>query len=189
MRAILNDAEGHHRHSIRLKAFDYGQAGAYFVTIVTHERETLFGSVFDGAMANNSAGQIAAEEWSRAGDVRPNVVVDAFAVMPNHIHGIIVLTEPAGANRRLAPAPGMLTPPPAGSLGAIIAQFKSITTKRINRLRGTPALPIWQRNYFEHIIRNDKSLDRIREYIADNPARWEHDPENPTATMLEPEPW
>lgn len=186
------DPQRHHRRSIRLPGYDYTQTGGYFITIVTHERASLFGEVVNGAMRLNAWGEIVRAEWLRTAVVRPYVVVDAdeFVVMPNHVHGIIwivgddggvgatrVGATRVGATQRVAPT----SPrgPASGSIGAIIGQFKSITAKRINALRNTPGAPVWQRNYYEHIIRNEAEWQRIRQYIQDNPARWEADRENP----------
>jgi putative transposase len=185
--------ERHHRRSIRLRGYDYTQAGAYFITIVAHERALLFGEIVNGTMRLNEYGQIVRDEWFRTAVVRPYVMLypDEFVVMPNHIHGIIWIV---GATRRVAPTYGIAptdggvapTTHPSGrptlkphSIGSILAQFKSLTTKRINALRGTPGAAIWQRNYYEHIIRDERSLQQIRHYILENPQRWEQDSENP----------
>jgi REP element-mobilizing transposase RayT len=171
----------HHRRSIRLKGFDYARPGAYFVTICTRDRELLF--------ENPAYKTIIQDEWHRTEVVRPHIHLDEFICMPNHIHGIISIVEPVGARRRLAlpttetnRATHRVAPTKkiqSNSLGAIIGQFKSITTKLINRLRGTIELSIWQRSYYEHIIRNEDELNRVRQYIRDNPVNWETDEENP----------
>ena len=188
------------RRSVRLKDYDYAQAGAYFVTICTYDRDCLMGEVVNGEMRLNEYGEIARDEWLHTASVRRNVVLDAFVAMPNHVHGIIILTGDVGATRRVvrmdggvtlgtgeAPAgTGEAAPRPydgkgkmqSGSIGAIIGQFKSATTKRINVRRGTPGIPVWQRNYHERILREGE-LDRIRAYIRNNPAQWEMDVENP----------
>lgn len=182
----------HHRHSIRLRGYDYTQPGAYFVTICAHQREPLFGEVVDGEMRLNEFGEIVREEWFRTAEIRPNVELfdDEFVVMPNHIHGIIwIVDDTVGATRRVAPTTRRVAPtrgPVPGSIGAIIGQFKSIVTKHINALRGTPGTPIWQRNYWEHIIRNEHALNAIRQYICDNPARWSLDRYNPHAVGPDP---
>ena len=187
----------HHRRSIRLKGYDYAQPGAYFVTIVTHDREMLFGQVVDGKMVLNPAGEIVCEEWFRSAEIRAEIALfpDEFVVMPNHIHGIVWIVETdnpgettshvVGAHGR-APlhdhAPHDHTPlqRPPRSLGSFIAGFKSIVTKRINALRNTPGAPVWQRNYYEHIIRNERALHATRRYIMENQAYWENDRENPS---------
>ncbi|GIV57081.1 MAG: hypothetical protein KatS3mg040_1849 [Candidatus Kapaibacterium sp.] len=191
------DPEQHHRRSIRLPGYDYVQAGGYFITICTHDRTNMFGEVVDGEMQVNAVGEVVCAEWFRTAQIRPYVRLydDEFVVMPNHIHGIIwIINDDVGATRRVAPTRRVAhrvgathrvapTDPPrgpaSGSIGAIVGQFKSITTKRINALRGTPGAPVWQRNYYEHIIRTEDALQRIREYIATNPLRWHLDRENP----------
>ncbi len=196
----MNDrARRYHRRSIRLHGYDYTQPGAYFVTICTEGRACWFGEVRDGKMQLNALGEIVREEWFRTADVRPNVVLyrDEFVVMPNHVHGIIWIVEDdgaavVGATRRVAPTTRVApTAPPhgpvSGSVGAIIGQFKSAVTKRINAQRGTPGAPLWQRNYYEHIIRDEESLNRIRQYILDNPRRWAYDRNNPAAVPSEVE--
>ena len=171
----------HRRRSIRLKEFDYAQTGAYFITICTRERELLFGHADYESIVH--------DEWYRTAIVRPSIQLDEFICMPNHFHGIIIFIEPCRgeavprpdltpnkrATRRVAPTQGIRP----NTLGAIIGQFKSMTTKRINQLRGTTGLSVWQRNYYEHIIRNEDELYRIRQYIRDNPLNWETDEENP----------
>lgn len=174
----------HRRRSLRLKGYDYAQAGAYFVTICTQNRACWFGEVVDGKMRLNVFGEIAREEWFRTGQIRPNVELDAFVIMPNHIHGIIVIRGNVGATRQVAPTKHPAGPV-SGSIGAIVGQFKSITAKRINELRGTPRVPVWQRNYYERIIRDELALARIREYIANNPRQWALDRENPSYAEIE----
>ncbi len=175
------DPNRHHRRSIRLKDYDYRNVGAYFITICAYKRECLFGEVVDLEMRLNEYGEIIQDEWLKTETVRPNIELDEFVMMPNHLHGILVLNdntgvshEKPGATHRVAP-----TGPQTGSVGAIVGQYKSIVTKRINKQRGTPGHPIWQRNYHEHIIRDEDELNRIRFYIANNPAQWDSDLENP----------
>jgi REP element-mobilizing transposase RayT len=166
----------HHRRSIRLKDYDYAQNGAYFVTICAQEKRCIFGQVVDGVMVVNEWGQIVTQEWEQTAAVRSNVELDAFVVMPNHVHGILVITndvgDTVGATRRVAPTSTTLQ---SGSLGAIIGQFKSAVTRAINRLPDAPDHPIWQRNYYEHIIRSEDTLNTIRAYVANNPAKWAED--------------
>ncbi|GAB4542868.1 MAG: transposase [Anaerolineales bacterium] len=169
----------HHRRSIRLKGYDYTQAGAYFVTIVTYQRESLFGEVVNGVMNLNSLGEIARREWFKTAELRPYVELyeDEFVVMPNHAHGILWMNDGVGAERRSAPTGAADEKPhvDAGSLGAIVRAYKSAVTYAINATRQTRGMVVWQRNYYEHIVRNDADLKRIRDYIANNPLRWTED--------------
>jgi len=179
------DSQKRHRRSIRLKGYDYTQPGAYFVTLVTYDRVPLFGEIVNGEMQLNPLGEIARAEWFQTAVIRPYVVLhpDEFVAMPNHVHGIIwIVDDTVGAQRRCAPtdrAVGGATPTNVipGSLGAIVRSFKSATTKRINVLRGASGDSIWQRNYYEHIIRSERALNAIRRYILNNPAKWTKDAE------------
>jgi len=160
----------YNRRSLRLQNFDYTQDGVYFVTICTHRLAQKFGRVVDGKLALNDLGTLVAEEWQKTAEIRPTVEVDLYVVMPNHIHGILFISQSRRARQSLGNATIR-----ANSLGSIIAQFKSVVTKRSRRLAITPNLPIWKRNYYDHIVRNEKDLDRIRQYIVANPARWSED--------------
>lgn len=175
------DPEQHNRRSIRLDGYDYGQPGAYFVTICTYKRMGLFGEVMDGQMRLTPFGRIVADEWRRTERVRDNVRLDAFVMMPNHVHGIIVITRrPDRCRGESQFAPTMREfRSPSHTLGAIVRGFKGAATRRINRLRGAPGEPVWQRNYYEHIVRNWRDLERIRQYIAENPAHWHRDRNHP----------
>jgi len=181
----------HHRRSIRLKGYDYSQAGAYFVTIVTQGRECRFGEVVDGAMQLSESGRIAEDCWRAIPDHFPDVELGAFVVMPNHVHGIIILNgnrrgtmdgrgtiyrAPTMDTTDRAPTTEQFQKPVAGSLATILRAYKAAVTRRINRelhLTG-----IWQRNYYEHIIRNENEHDRIHRYIEANPLNWGTDSEN-----------
>ena len=183
------DPERHHRRSIRLSEYDYAGPGAYFVTLVTHGHECLFGEVCDGQVLLSKWGGIVHEEWVMSEGIRREIVLDAFVVMPNHLHGIVVIKDEGmtGINvgatgRSPLPANG----PGKRSLGTFIAGFKSAATKRINIDRHLPGVPVWQRNYFKHIIRDETSLGRIREYIVNNPKQWELDQENPLRLAFRP---
>jgi REP element-mobilizing transposase RayT len=176
-----HDPEKPGRRSIRLPCYDYRQAGAYFVTLCAYRRLNLFGEIVGNRVKLNPAGMLVRREWRRTESVRRDVTLDASIVMPNHIHGIVILAgkhASEGATRRVVPT--LLS----GSLGAIIGQFKSVTAKRINRIRRMPSAPVWQRNYFERIIRSEEELGRIRRYIILNPVRWAFDHENPDAQSL-----
>jgi len=190
------------RRSIRLKGYDYTQSGGYFVTICTHQQTDLFGAVIDDEMRLNAYGQIAYHEWLKSAEIRQEIEIDEFVVMPNHLHGIVFINKDVSrrgddlpAHRRgewpvhrrgdRPVAPTARGPAPK-SLGALMAGYKSAVTKQINQRRGSPGAPVWQRNYYEHIIRNEKSLDAIREYIAQNPRRWALDRYNPEAVGQDP---
>jgi REP element-mobilizing transposase RayT len=186
------DSDKHHRRSIRLKGHDHAQQGAYFVTVCTRERESLFGHVVNGEMRLNEAGEIARRCWEDIPDHFPLVELDAFVIMPNHVHGIIMITEPCKGEASVPPhsseeqrgsdASPLRQPPNGtqpGSLSAIVQNFKSISTRRMNAACGAPGRPLWLRNYYEHVVRNEAELMAIREYIQGNPARWDDDENNP----------
>jgi len=170
---VKYDPSKHHRRSIRLKGYEYTQAGAYFVTICVQGRECVLGEVVGGQMQLNDWGCVAEECWMWLADQYPYVTLDASVIMPNHLHGIIVVDDGRGGSRT---APTTRKP-----LGRLVGAFKTVSTKRINEMRGTPGAVFWQRNYWEHIIRNDADLARIREYIQNNPARWMEDQLHPDA--------
>ncbi|NEQ47293.1 MAG: hypothetical protein F6K00_28640 [Leptolyngbya sp. SIOISBB] len=184
------DPDHHHRRSIRLKGYDYSSAGAYFVTLCTFQRQCLFGQITDGTMQLNEFGQIVAEEWRHSSTIRQEIDFDQWVIMPNHLHGIVAI-NPVGAHNRVG-ANGRLPlqrtghsqrvvpPMKPRSLSSFVAGFKSATTKRLNALRNAAGTPVWQRNYYEHIIRNEASLQRIRQYIQGNPATWQDDQLNPS---------
>ena len=169
----------HHRRSIRLSGYDYARAGAYFVTVCSQNRECVFGEVVDGSIQLSEWGRIIRGEWLRTRSVRSNVQLDAFIVMPNHFHGIVVINGYVRGTARRAPTMERFGQPVSGSLPTIIRAFKSATTKRINQLRGTPSMRVWQRNYYEHVVRNENDLIKIRQYIERNPIRWEDDKNHP----------
>jgi REP element-mobilizing transposase RayT len=182
-----SDSDQRSRRSIRLKEYDYSQAGAYFVTACTHRRKCLFGEIAEGKIVYNMFGRIVEEEWHRTKQMRQCADLDIFIVMPNHIHGIIVLTGiPLSANRRgtmhRAPTPQIeqFGRPTANSIPTIIRGFKSSVTQQINEIRSTPGIPVWQRNYYEHVIRNEIDLEETREYIQNNPLKWLEDEYYPT---------
>jgi REP-associated tyrosine transposase len=186
---VRYDPEGHHRRSIRLKDYDYTSSGAYFVTICTHDRACLFGTVVDGEMELNDVGRIARSSWNELPARFSNITTDVFVVMPNHIHGIILVGAQFIASPRLpqnvsnGARQGAINRAP--TLGEIIRTYKAVSTRVIRKAAYTAFA--WQRNYYEHVIRNDDSLNRIRQYILDNPARWGFDRENPAAATPEPE--
>jgi putative transposase len=174
----------HHRKQVRLVPYDYTLPGGYFVTLVTHHRAPLFGEILDGEMHLNELGAIVLKEWQRSANIRREIDIDEFVIMPNHIHGIVFIheTDAVGAHGR-APQQNIDHTGTAyrkpRSLGSFVAGFKAACTTKINSHRNTPGKPVWQRNYYEHVIRNEKDLDQIRQYILDNPAKWKLDEEYP----------
>jgi putative transposase len=168
-----------HRRSLRLSGYDYSQANAYLTTICVAQKKFLFGNIKEGTMRLSAAGQIVVDEWLKNADLRPCVTLDQFIVMPNHFHGILWIDNEPGGTARCAPTVQRFGQAVSGSLPAIMRAFKGAVTKRINLLGGGSGAPVWQRGYYEHVIRNDASLQRIREYIQNNPLSWELDRENP----------
>ena len=237
----------HHRRSIRLKGYDYSQAGMYFVTICVQNHACLFGEIMNGEMILNDVGKIVCDEWIKTAEIRDNVILHEYIVMPNHFHGIIELTQPVGnagnagavgnacavgntgvvgnvGALRATPLPTTTPPQPptptippqptspprhhhassqptitrpysrtdvkneymssispkCGELATIVRAFKSAVTKHVRALCATPLQPtpqkkLWQRNYWENIIRNEQSYQYIANYIINNPAKWEND--------------
>ena len=167
--------------SARSPVWDYSSPGAYFVTICTKGMQCWFGDVFDGRMQLSPLGGIVAEEWRKTEQIRPTVTLDKWTVMPNHLHGIVVINEIPSVvetTRRVVSTRKTLKP---NSVGSIIGQFKSASTKRIHA-SGYPEFA-WQPRYYDHIIRNEKSFNKIREYIANNGVRWEFDRNHPSGLI------
>jgi REP element-mobilizing transposase RayT len=173
---------------LRLDRYDYSQAGAYFITICTYGRAPLLAAIRDGSAHLTAAGSIVEEEWLRTPRMRPNVVLDEHVILPNHIHGILFILEGEDAEHSTSetlpylfgdPSSTVKPPDTSHTIGSVVHGFKSATTSRIRRLRATqaPARPlrVWQRQFFDHVIRDDADLNRIREYISTNPLRWELD--------------
>jgi len=174
VRAVREPPQRKKRRTIRLRGYDYSQAGAYFVTICTQNRECFFGDIVNGEMRLNSSGECVADKWQWLGHHHDFVELDEWVIMPNHMHGIIVIVDDCRGGSRTAPtrtAPTVKRKP----LGRLIGAFKTVSTKHINETRGTPGTRLWQRNYYEHIIRNENELNRIREYIVNNPSQWPSD--------------
>ncbi len=179
----------HRRRSIRLQGFDYSQAGAYFVTICTQERVCLFGDVLDGHVRLNDAGRIVEQCWLAMPIHFPDAVLDAFVVMPNHVHGIVIIIDRTVGAKNFSPLPRkdakVRTPnrSPSKTIGSIVRGFKIGVTKWFRESRVTEK--VWQRNYYEHIIRDEEALSRIRQYVNNNPMQWAYDRENPAAIRME----
>jgi REP element-mobilizing transposase RayT len=152
----------------------------YFVTICIYGRQLLLGEVEDGRVLLSESGRIATESWQTLPDHFPHVELDAFAIMPNHLHAIIAIPDAAGSDDRQAPGPK------PGSLGAVLGSFKAAATRRVNQLGETPGEPLWQSGYHERVLRNKRAVAAMREYIAANPAAWEQDPLNPGGARFRP---
>ena len=177
----------HRRRSIRLPSYDYAQVGAYFVTLCAHRQECLFGTIDNDAMVLNRYGEIVREEWLKSSRIRSEIRLGEYIIMPNHFHAIVYIVDHRDdrrGDRPVAPTrPIVSAGPKPKSLGAFMSGFKSAVTKHINAMRSTPGMSVWQRNYYEHVIRNETDYYRIAEYIVDNPRCWQEDslhPANPT---------
>jgi REP element-mobilizing transposase RayT len=208
----------HHRRSIRLQGYDYSQNGAYFITLCTHNRECLFGQIQNGQMILNEYGKIVEQCWNNLSNHYDNIELDAYVIMPNHFHGIILITDNVDnvdnvrAIRELPIHELPIHELPIHELPIhelpihelpihelprqqqkqrqqqrrkmllpkIVGRFKTNSAKQINQMRNTPGISVWQRNYYEHIIRDEKSLENIRNYIINNPAKWQDDDYNLT---------
>jgi putative transposase len=167
----------YHRRSIRLKGYDYSLPGGYFITIVCYQRESLFGNIINGRMEMNPHGQNVDLFWRALTYHFGNITLGSFVVMPNHFHGIIFIKDPNMDFVNHTRAGHRPAPTKSRSLSEIVRSFKSFSSNKINQLRNTQGLPVWQRNYYEHIIRDDEELNLIKEYIENNVVNWRRDKE------------
>jgi REP element-mobilizing transposase RayT len=175
----------HNRQSIRLRGWDYTQPGAYFITICTHLRECLFDNAKFRTVVEHAWCNIPTHPHAR------HVQLDEWVVMPNHLHGILMLVDGVDGNGGRGednlglprPYGGDNATLKSGSIGAVAGNFKSLTARRINQLRRTSGDKVWQRGYYDRIIRNERELDAIREYIQNNPQRWAEDRDNLDSLM------
>ena len=168
MRRDSEPASLPNRRSLRLSGYDYTSPGGYFITLCTLGGQSLFGQSTPDGVALNECGKVVKRCWLEIPQHFPSVALDAFVVMPNHLHGIFLVRLGAETEIRAGP----------WHLGTVVAAFKSAAAKEVGPLIAIPSRAVWQRGYYEHIIRNDIDLDRIRQYIADNAFRWADDPEN-----------
>jgi REP element-mobilizing transposase RayT len=157
----------------RLIGYDYSSPGAYFVTVCAHQKQCLFGTIEKGIMHLNPHGKVVQKCWQDLQNHYAGINNEFFIVMPNHVHGIVVITN---TNRRSGSKPDPTNKP---TLSEIIRAFKTFSSRGINESRHSPGTTVWQRSFYEHIIRNEKNLREIGEYIAFNPAKWDNDSENP----------
>jgi putative transposase len=175
------DPQRYHRRSIRLKEYDYAQPGAYFITIVTQGRKFLFGEIANQEMRSNDYGRVADEGWHAIPEHFRNVELGAYVIMPNHVHGIVLINDrndDAGTGTIYRARTEQFQKPVVGSIPTIVRTFKAAVTRRLGREFNMTN--IWQRNYYEHVIRDEKEWDRIHRYIESNPSKWAEDHENPT---------
>ena len=199
------DPRRHHRRSIRLRGYDYAGGGAYFITVCAQDKGCPLGRLVESEMVLSDTGHTVQGVWDGLAQRFPTIVLDAFQIMPNHLHGVFVIPGP-GLDSWLAAATGVpvVHPYPNGNkdtagrtptrhrvaMGDVVGAFKSIATIQVNRLLARKGARLFQENFFEHIVRGVDSLEKIRAYIAENPARWPADPENPDRPPGNPaDPW
>ena len=182
------------RKTLRLSSYDYAQPGAYYVTLCAQRRACIFGRVVDGQMRLNEYGESVTACWLDLPGHYDHVRLDAFVVMPNHVHAVIGLrgnddtavdqTHDNTVGAGLRPAPTVAddaatktnaVAPKRHALPEIVRAFKSFSARHINEIRNSPGAPVWQRTYYEHVVRSESELGRIRAYVRDNPARWTSD--------------
>ncbi|MCB5270458.1 MAG: hypothetical protein LHW56_01280 [Candidatus Cloacimonetes bacterium] len=196
---IMFDPQIHHRKSIRLKGFNYSLEEGYFITICSHEKKCLFGRVEQGEMRLNEFGETVESEWLKSAIIRKEIVLDEYVVMPNHFHAIVFFRRDVGydaQNQQIGPNSQNIYEDPAAqpegsgfspqtptlglkkkSLGSLMAGFKTGVTSQVRKLGYQGDL--WQRNYYEHVIRNEEDFYSIKDYIMHNPANWAKDTINP----------
>ncbi len=170
----------HHndRKTIRLREYDYSQPGEYFITICTYGKQNIFGTVNEDSVLLSPIGRIVKRCWEDIPKHFKNVELDEFIIMPNHFHGIIILHEHVGT-RHAVSLREQFGKPIKRSISTIVRSFKSAVTKNVNEMQLSYEVRLWQSRYYDRIIRNDKELDNVRDYIANNPINWQLDGENP----------
>jgi len=171
----------HHRRSIRLPGYDYSQPGAYFITFVTYQREPLFGEIKDSEMRVSDYGKIVWEVWHSLPVRYAQISLDSAILIPNHFHAILIINDPISFGGAIHELPQHESDPLSRRwmlLPLVIGYLKMNTAKQINFQRGTIGVPVWQRNYYEHIIKSEKEYLIIQTYIENNPANWLTDNEN-----------
>jgi REP element-mobilizing transposase RayT len=181
----MYDSFKHHRRSVRFRGSDYQSAGAYFITICAEHHRPFFGHIEDGVMKSNWVGKIVEQEWLRTSEVRPEIELDEYMVMPNHFHAIVLVTQPVGAHGCVPSASDTEETPHKNvpkrrprSLSSLVAQYKAAVTRAVNAKRATcnqsPVI-VWQRSFHDRIIRNESELIATRRYIIENPINWASD--------------
>ncbi len=168
------------RRSIRLLGYDYSTPGAYFITACIQNRLLLFGQVVNNKMAANRLGAVVEDCWAKLPDHYDNVALDAFILMPNHVHGVIIIKdETTGVGAGLKPALPAAAASRRHGVPEIVRAFKTFSPRRFNEIRASASTHIWQRGFYDHVIRGEGELDRVRTYIMDNPRKWSEDADNP----------
>jgi putative transposase len=163
----------HGRHSLRLPDFDYASTGAYFVTLVTHQRRCLFGTIADGTLHPTPLGHFATAAWTASEALRAELRLGSFVVMPNHLHAIVFLQGTTASDAQKPRSRQR-------SLGSMIGGYKAAVTSHAREIAAiAPGASLWQRNFYEHVIRDEQDFRAIDDYIQDNPRRWSEDAENP----------
>jgi len=175
-----SDKPSLNRHSMRLKDHDYSEVGSYFLTMCAYENKRLFGEIKNGEMHLNQYGKIVILTWNDLINHIANIELGEFVIMPNHIHGIVNIVEPAKITYEksegdLSGLKIAKTHPPQTPVSEIVRQFKSFSAMRINNLRRMRGTAVWQKDYYERIIRTEKAYMKIAEYIHNNPFQWEND--------------
>jgi putative transposase len=161
----------HHRRSIRLKGHNYAAPGYYFVTLCVEQRSHLFGKVVSGKMVLSPLGEIVRQEWKKSAEIRSEIEFDEWVIMPNHFHALIQILP----SNQDAPAPSRPFQMRARSLSSLMAGFKAASTREINKFRHQEGARVWQRNYYESIVRDADGVVRVRNYIRNNPRNWQMD--------------
>ncbi|HYI16770.1 MAG TPA: hypothetical protein VEX37_15340 [Thermomicrobiales bacterium] len=179
------DPERHRRQSARKPDWDYDGPGRYYVTICSFDRELIFGEIDNGTVLLSEIGAIVEQTWLEIAEVNPMVMLDAHIVMPNHLHGIVIIPPDNWTKRTTVPG-GRPAGAASGSLGAILGRFKSVATRRVNLLPNVGTSTLWQRGYHDRVIPDDDALGRARQYILNNPSNWLRDPEHPRHTHRQP---
>lgn len=164
---VKDMAQTHQRRSIRIPGYDYTSPGAYFLTLCTHERKQIFGSIEGGKMHLSRAGEIAHNELKRLGRRFKHIQMGEYVVMPDHVHLLVTVLGPGTGSVE------QFGQPVAGSIPTIVRSYKASVTWQVTRLPGWPGGAVWQRNYYEHIVRDEGGVGRVSAYIRMNPERWE----------------
>ena len=159
------------RYSPRLAGYDYTQPGAYFLTICTHNRAPIFGAISSGVVHLSPCGQTVRTQWLRTGPLRPKLELDCFVVMPNHFHALVIFLD--RQTEMLEPSTWYRSQ--KGEVGSLVAGFKAAVTRQIREQELLTGQEVWQKNYYDHVVRDAADFDRIQEYIYTNPAKWEVD--------------